>query len=65
MGARIQTVTTEDGEVYATLEEAAEATDDGAVLFVEHVPGFEPHSPQSVILALVEEIERLRGKSAA
>ena len=48
MGARVKSETLLD--------------DDGApVYLVEHEPGFEPFSPNDVILALVAEIQRLRG----
>ena len=63
MAARIKSVTDETtGETYATLSEARDAAVDSVPTFlIEHEPGYEPHSPQSVILALIAEIERLRG----
>lgn len=50
MGSRVKTQTLIDGD----------PDEPGAVYVVEYEPGFEPWSPQSVILALIAEIERLR-----
>lgn len=65
MAARVERVTNEEtGEQFASLDEAAGAADDEGgppVFFVEYKEGQEPHSPQTVIISLVEEIERLRG----
>ena len=65
MGTRVASVRNEEtGETFATMEEAVEAADeDVPTFFVEYAPGHEPHSPQSVILSLVGEIERLRGRA--
>lgn len=64
MGAQVESVTNEaTGVTYATIEDALADTDQGDVptFYVKHKEGWEPHSPQSVILALVAEIQRLRG----
>jgi hypothetical protein len=61
MGKRVKTVS-EGGIEYGSIDEALEAYEgDGPpILDVEHEPGFEPYSPNDVILALIAEIERLR-----
>ena len=62
MGSRVSRVEDEGGDVYATVDEALAASDGGTpILTVEHQPGFQPFSEHDVILALVAEIERLRG----
>lgn len=61
MTAVVKSVTNEDtGETFSDMDSALEASDDGAVFFVEHEPGTEPHSPHTVIVSLAEEILRLR-----
>ena len=61
MGTRVATVE-EGGVSYDTVDEAlADSMQETPVLYVEYEPGFEPHSPHTVIISLIEEILRLRG----
>ena len=63
MGTRVRSVES-GGVTYGTVDEALEADmgDEPPILFVEHEPGFEPHSEHTVILSLIECIERLRAR---
>lgn len=62
MGSRVRSAEDETGTVHATVDEAVEASEEAVpVIYVEHEPGFEPYSEHGVILALVAEIQRLRG----
>ena len=61
MGTRVARVE-EGGVAYDTVDEAlADSHADTPVVYVEYEPGFEPHSPHTVIISLIEEIQRLRG----
>ena len=60
MGTKVASVE-EGGVKYDTEDEAlADSLAETPVLYVEYEPGREPHSPQTVIISLVEEILRLR-----
>lgn len=58
MGTRVKSSTLIDGEEPEEGEEASLST--APVYLTEFEEGFEPHSPQSVIISLAEEILRLQ-----
>lgn len=42
------------------VSDGVDEDEDGMIVHVEYEPGFEPYSPQQVIVALVDEVRRLR-----
>lgn len=66
MTARIESVTNQEtGESFPDMDSALEAADDCAgtsIFLVEHESGTTPHSGNSVIISLAEELLRLRGE---
>jgi hypothetical protein len=67
MGTVVKAVTDETtGETHPDAATALQETpDDVPVFFVEYEEGYEPHSETGVILALIAEIQRLRGEEAS
>ena len=63
MGTRLKSAE-EGGVTYGSVDEAlADSLAETPLVYVEYEPGFEPHSPQTVIISLVEESQRLRAVS--
>jgi hypothetical protein len=71
MTARVKSVKNEaTGETFPDMDSALEASSvydqDGApIFFVEHEPGTEPHSPQTVIVSLAEALLALQAELEA